>query len=62
MLSTDSLFQEVVLFLLLESFKFSPGRQEIYWEATAFPTPRVFLEDGQLSPRQMPIRIEPIIG
>jgi len=52
----------VVIFLLLESFKFSPGKQEIYWKATAFPTPRVILEDGQLSPGQMPIRIEPVIG
>jgi len=52
----------VVIFLLLESFKFSPGKQEIYWKATAFPTPRVILEDGQLSPGQMPILIEPVIG
>ena len=45
---------EVVLSLLIESFRFAPSSKEIYWQMTTVATPTVVGEGGKV---QLPLLV-----
>ena len=48
---------EVVLSLLIESFRFAPSKKEIYWQMTTIATPTVVGEDGEV---QLPLLVSKV--
>jgi hypothetical protein len=54
----SSSYAEVVLFMLIESFRFSPSKQEIIWEMNGITSPNVKGGDGKFP--LMPLLVERI--
>jgi hypothetical protein len=45
---------EIVLSLLIESFRFAPSKKEIFWQTTTVVTPTVLGEGGKI---QLPLQV-----
>jgi hypothetical protein len=48
---------EIVLSLLIESFRFAPPNKEIYWQMTTIATPTVVGEGGKV---QLPLLVSKV--
>jgi hypothetical protein len=49
---------EVVLSLLIESFRFTPSNKDIFWQMTSVATPSVAGEGGKL---QLPLQVSRVL-
>jgi hypothetical protein len=56
-LITDVVSSEVVLSILIESFKFSPSDKEIFWQMNSIATPTVVGGNGK---NELPLRVSKV--